>query len=79
MEVYSFINGIYTNWTIYDVIKNMEKIKWDLKKEILKFKKTFINFFSLGFDVRIGFQFEQRRPSIYFSCSTKNYGLTVIR
>ena len=77
--------------TIYDVIKNGEKIKEDLNKnKILEFKKTFVNYFSLGFDARVGFQFEQRRSSSRFCnkfiyaieaakrifCCKKNYGLT---
>jgi len=77
--------------TIFDVIKNGEKIKEDVNKnKILQFKKTFVNYFSLGFDARVGFQFEQRRSSSRFCnkfiyaveaakrifCCKKNYGLT---
>ena len=76
---------------IYDVIKKGEKIKEDSNKnKILEFKKTFVNYFSLGFDARVGFQFEQRRSSSRFCnkfiyaieaakrifCCKKNYGLT---
>ncbi len=79
------------NGTIYDVIKNGEKIKEDSNKnKIFEFKKTFVNYFSLGFDARVGFQFEQRRSSSRFCnkfiyaieaakrifCCKKNYGLT---
>ena len=79
------------NGAIYDVIKDGEKIKEDGgKNKILKFKKTFVNYFSLGFDARVGFQFEQRRTSyrccnkvVYacegakrIFCCKKNYGLT---
>ena len=79
------------NGTIFDVVKNGEKIKEDNdKNKILQFKKTFVNYFSLGFDARVGFQFEQRRSSsrccnklIYgieaakrIFCCKKNYGLS---
>jgi len=77
--------------TIFDVIAKGEKIKEDVNKnKILQFKKTFVNYFSLGFDARVGFQFEQRRSSSRFCnkfiyaveaakrilCCKKNYGLT---
>ena len=79
------------NGAIYDVVKNGEKIKEDEEKnKILTFKKTFVNYFSLGFDARVGFEFEQRRTSnrccnkvVYalegakrIFCCKKNYGLT---
>ena len=85
------INMDQINGAIYDVIKNGEKIKEDEEKnKILKFKKTFVNYFSLGFDARVGFEFEQRRTSnrccnkvVYalegakrIFCCKKNYGLT---
>ena len=85
------INMDQINGAIYDVIKNGEKIKEDEgKNKILKFKKTFVNYFSLGFDARVGFEFEQRRTSnrccnkvVYalegakrIFCCKKNYGLT---
>ena len=76
---------------MYDVIKKGEKLKEDENKnKILNFKKTFVNYFSLGFDARVGFQFEQRRTSnrccnkvVYalegakrVFCCKKNYGLS---
>ena len=79
------------NGTIFDVIKKGEKIKEDSNNnKVLEFKKTFVNYFSLGFDARVGFQFEQRRSSSRFCnkfiyaweaakrifCCRKNYGLT---
>lgn len=80
-----------TNGTIFDVIKNGEKIKEDENhNKVFEFKKTFVNYFSLGFDARVGFQFEQHRSSsrccnkfIYaveaakrIFCCKKNYGLS---
>ena len=77
--------------TIFDVVKNGEKIKEDqTHNKVLQFQKSFINYFSLGFDARVGFQFEQRRSSSRFCnkfiyaveaakrifCCKKNYGLT---
>ena len=79
------------NGSIYDVIQNGEQIKEDEEKnKILNFKKTFVNYFSLGWDASVGFQFEQRRTSnrccnkcVYgiegakrIFCCKKNYGLT---
>ena len=79
------------NGIIYDVVKNGEQVKEDENKnKVLEFKKTFVNYFSLGFDARVGFQFEQRRSSSRFCnkfiyaveaakrifCCKKNYGLS---
>jgi len=79
------------NGNIFDVVKNGEKLKEDNNKnKITQFKKTFVNYFSLGFDARVGFQFEQRRSSSRFCnkfiyaieaakrifCCKKNYGLS---
>ena len=77
--------------TIFDVIRKGEQVKEDSNKnKVFEFKKTFVNYFSLGFDARVGFQFEQRRSSSRFCnkfiyaveaakrifCCKKNYGLT---
>ena len=52
------------NGMIFDVVSNGEVGKVDEKKNrISEFKKTFINYFSVGFDARVGFEFEQRRTS----------------
>ena len=80
-----------TTGAMFDVIKNGEKLKEDENKnKVINFTKTFVNYFSVGFDARVGFQFEQRRTSnrccnkvVYamegakriFCCKT-NYGLT---
>ena len=79
------------NGTIFDVVKKGEKIKEDENhKKVFDFKKTFVNYFSLGFDARVGFQFEQHRSSSRFCnkfiyaveaakrifCCKKNYGLS---
>ena len=76
---------------IFDVVKDGEKLKTDIeKKEIKKFSKTFVNYCSIGFDARVGFQFEQKRSSSRFCnkiiyceeafkrifCCKKNYGLS---
>ena len=86
--------GIYLDkltGAMYDVIKDGERLKEDNdKNKVLTFKKTFVNYFSLGFDARVGFQFEQRRTSnrccnkvVYalegakrIFCCKKNYGLS---
>ena len=76
---------------IFDVVKDGEKLKTDSeKKEITEFKKTFVNYCSIGFDARVGFQFEQKRSSSRFCnkliycieatkrifCCKINYGLS---
>ena len=81
------------NGTIFDVVKKGEKIKEDENhKKVFDFKKTFVNYFSLGFDARVGFQFEQHRSSSRFCnkfiyaveaakrifCCKKNYGLSAL-
>ena len=88
-ELYVKVN--INNGIIYDVIKKGEKVKEDSNNnKVLEFKKTFVNYFSLGFDARVGFQFEQRRSSSRFCnkfiyaveaakrifCCKKNYGLS---
>ena len=80
-----------TTGAMFDVIKNGEKLKEDENKnKVINFTKTFVNYFSVGFDARVGFQFEQRRTSnrccnkvVYamegakrIFCCKKNYGLS---
>ena len=63
----------------------------DLKKtKMIQFGKSFVNYFSIGFDARLGFIFEQKRTSsrccnkcVYgcegfkrFLCCKKNYGMS---
>ena len=75
---------------MFDMEKDGEKLKADENKDkIVNFTKSFVNYFSFGFDARVGFQFEQRRTSnrccnkfIYcleganrIFCCRKNYGL----
>ncbi len=51
---------------IYDVVKGGQKIKTEADNENIKikqFKRTFVNYFSVGFDAKVGFSFEQNRSS----------------
>ena len=79
-----------TTGAMFDMEKDGEKLKEDENKnKIVNFTKSFVNYFSFGFDARVGFQFEQRRTSnrccnkfIYcleganrIFCCKKNYGL----
>ena len=49
---------------IFDVISNGEiELKDENNNDITYFKKTFINYMSIGFDAKVGFMFGQRRTS----------------
>ena len=82
------------NGLINEVKKDGEHTKYDESGKVLlkSFTKTFINYMSLGFDARVGFNFEQKRSSsrclnkmIYgweatkrYLCCRKNIPLTTI-
>ena len=76
---------------IYELVNNIEQLKMDSEHNIIKiFTKTFVNYFSMGFDAIVGYNFEQKRTPyrccnklIYgiegakrIFCCKKNYGLT---
>ena len=91
IDIWELSLNMDNSGAMFDVVKNGERLKMDENKnKILQFKKTFVNYFSLGFDARVGFQFEQRRTSnrccnkvVYalegakrIFCCKKNYGLS---
>ena len=76
---------------IYENVNKIEKIKTDSNNNIVKvFKKTFINYFSMGYEAKVGYTVEPNRTSkrcctrcLYclvgahrILCCKKNYGLT---
>ena len=91
IDIWELSLNMDNSGAMFDVVKNGERLKMDENKnKILQFKKTFVNYFSLGFDARVGFQFELRRTSnrccnkvVYalegakrIFCCKKNYGLS---
>jgi diacylglycerol kinase (ATP) len=49
---------------IFDIIDNGEiELKDNNNKDLTYFKKTFINYMSIGFDAKVGFMFGQKRTS----------------
>ena len=76
---------------MYEMINKREQFKKDSENNLVKiFKKTFVNYFSMGYDARVGYTFEPKRTSkrcynrcLYcligadrIFCCKKNYGLT---
>ena len=91
IDIWELSLNMDNSGAMFDVVKNGERLKMDENKnKILQFKKTFVNYFSLGFDARVGFQFEHRRTSnrccnkvVYalegakrIFCCKKNYGIS---
>lgn len=75
---------------MYEMVNKHEQLKKDSDNNLVKvFKKTFVNYFSLGYDARVGYIFEPKRTStrccnrcLYclvganrIFCCKKNYGL----
>lgn len=94
IDVWELTVSVKDNGLINDVKKDGEQTKMDEtgKEKVKSFKKTFINYMSLGFDARVGFNFEQKRSSsrccnkvIYaweglkrYLCCRKNIPLTTV-
>lgn len=94
IDIWELTVSVKDNGLINEVKKDGEQTKMDeTGKEIVKsFIKTFINYMSLGFDARVGFNFEQKRSSsrccnkvIYaweglkrYLCCRKNIPLTTV-
>ena len=95
--LYKYFNATPTKLDIWEVNVKLDEHQGyiydneDSKRlKILDFKRSFVNYFSIGYDARIGFMFEQKRTSfrfynkcIYalegfkrFICCKKNYGMT---
>ena len=95
--LYKYFNATPTKLDIWKVNVKLDEHQGyiydydDSKKiQILDFKRSFVNYFSIGYDARIGFTFEPKRTSfrcynkcIYglegfkrFICCKKNYGMT---
>ena len=94
IDVWELSLQMKENGLINEVKKDGEHTKYDESGKILlkSYTKTFINYMSLGFDARVGFNFEQKRSSsrclnkvIYgweatkrYLCCRKNIPLTTI-
>ena len=94
IDVWELTLQVKENGLINEVKKDGEHTKYDESGKILlkSYTKTFINYMSLGFDARVGFNFEQKRSSsrclnkvIYgweatkrYLCCRKNIPLTTI-
>ena len=95
--LYKYINATPTKLDIWEINVKLDEHNGyiydndDSKKlKIGDFKRSFVNYFSIGYDARIGFIFEPKRTSfrfynkcIYgmegfkrFICCKKNYGMT---
>ena len=64
IDVWEVIVKIKPEGSINDIISNNESVKMDNEnKKVLLFKKSFINYMSIGFDAKIGFNFERNRST----------------
>ena len=76
--------------SLHEIVNKHEKMKTDSDNKIVKiFKKSFVNYFSMGYDARVGYTVEPKRTSkrccnrcLYcligadrILCCKKNYGL----
>ena len=94
--LYKYFNATPTKLDIWEINVKLDEHQGYIydydstKKKSLDFKRSFVNYFSMGYDAIIGFTFEPKRTSnrcynkfIYalegfkrFICCKKNYGMT---
>ena len=81
IDIWEIITKIKAEGSINDIISYGERIKCDNQgRKLLLFKKSFINYMSIGFDAKIGYNFERNRSNsrcmnkfVYFWESFKRY------
>jgi hypothetical protein len=81
IDIWEIITKIKPEGSINDIISYGERIKCDNQgRKLLLFKKSFINYMSIGFDAKIGYNFERNRSNsrcmnkfVYFWESFKRY------